>query len=180
MNTQLTSVPFHGQSLLATLVNEIPYVAMKPICENIGLDWDGQRQKINRHPILSKGKVMITAPSNGGLQEMLMLPVNFLNGWLFGIDSNRVKPEIRDRLIAYQTECFEVLANHFMPKVNETAANGLLSEFLKPITETIDIRDFEWRKQVICQLIENLKKAQVSTMTTISGEELLAGKGFEK
>jgi hypothetical protein len=47
---------------------------------------------------------MITAPSNGGLQEMLMLPVNFLNGWLFGIDSNRVKPEIRDRLIAYQTE----------------------------------------------------------------------------
>ena len=69
--------------MLATLVNDIPHVAMKPICENIGLDWDGQRQKINRHPILSKGKVMITAPSNGGLQEMLMLPVNFLNGWLF-------------------------------------------------------------------------------------------------
>jgi hypothetical protein len=123
---------------------------------------------------------MITAPSNGGLQEMLMLPVNFLNGWLFGIDSNRVKPEIRERLVEYQTECFEVLANHFMPKVNETAANDQLSEFLKPITETIDIRDFEWRKQIICQLIENLKKAQVSTMTIISGEELLAGTGFEK
>jgi len=166
--------------LLATLVNDIPHVAMKPICENIGLDWDGQRQKINRHPILSKGKVMITAPSNGGLQEMLMLPVNFLNGWLFGIDSNRVKPEIRERLVEYQTECFEVLANHFMPKVNETAASGLLSEFLKPITEPIDIRDFEWRKQVICQLIENLKKAQVSTMMIISGEELLTGHCFEK
>jgi len=180
MNTQLVSIPFHGQSLLATLVNNIPHVAMKPICENIGLDWDGQRQKINRHPILSKGKVMITAPSKGGLQEMLMLPVSFLNGWLFGIDSNRVKPEIRERLVEYQTECFDVLANHFMPKVNETAASGLLSEFLKPITEPIDIRDFEWRKQVICQLIENLKKAQVSTMMIISGEELLTGHCFEK
>jgi len=55
-----------------------------------------------------------------------------------------------------------------------------LTEFLKPITEPIDIRDFEWRKQVICQLIENLKKAQVSTMMIISGEELLTGHCFEK
>jgi hypothetical protein len=185
MNTQLISVPFHGQSLLATLVNDVPYVALKPICENIGVDWEGQRQKINRHPVLKQVACMIKATSLGQdgksyFVETLMLPVKFLNGWLFGIDSNRVKPEIRDRLIAYQTECFEVLANHFMPKANETVTNGLLSEFLKPITETIDIRDFEWRKQVICQLIENLKKAQVSTMTTISGEELLAGKGFEK
>lgn len=180
MNTQLISVPFHGQSLLATLVNDVPHVAMKPICENIGLDWSSQFQKIKRNHVLNKGMVMMTIPSNGGLQEMVMLPVKYLNGWLFGVDVNRVKPEIRDRLIAYQTECFEVLANHFMPKVNETSANGLLSEFLKPITETIDIRDFEWRKQVICQLIENLKKAQVSTMTIISGEELLAGHCFEK
>ena len=55
-----------------------------------------------------------------------------------------------------------------------------LTEFLKPITETITLRDFEWRRQVICQVIENLKKAQVSTMITISGKELLAGTGFEK
>jgi hypothetical protein len=180
MNTQLISVPFHGQSLFAILLSDVPHVAMKPICENIGLDWDGQRQKINRHPILSKGKVMITAPSNGGLQEMLMLPVNFLNGWLFGIDSNRVKPEIRDRLIAYQTECFEVLANHFMPKSHKNITNDTLAEFLKPITEPIDIRDFEWRRDVIYQAFENLENAQVSKMVTLSGKELLVGKCFEK
>jgi len=57
---------------------------------------------------------------------------------------------------------------------------AMFSEFIKPITDPIDMRDFEWRKQVICQVIENLKKAQVSSTTTISGEELLAGKGFEK
>jgi len=56
----------------------------------------------------------------------------------------------------------------------------IFAEFIKPITETITLRDFEWRKQVICQVIENLKKAQVSTIMTLSGEELLAGKGFEK
>ena len=63
---------------------------------------------------------------------------------------------------------------------SQNFANDTLSEFLKPITEPIDMRDFEWRRQVICQVIENLKKAQVSTMITISGKELLAGTGFEK
>lgn len=37
-----------------------------------------------------------------------------LNGWLFGIDASRVKPESRDRLIQYQAECFDVLANYFL------------------------------------------------------------------
>jgi hypothetical protein len=151
---------------------------MKPICENIGLDWSSQLQKIKRNHVLNKGMVMMTIPSNGGFQEMVMLPVNYLNGWLFGIDSNRVKPEIRDRLIAYQTECFEVLANHFMPKFHATIANDTLSEFLKPITEPIALVDFEWRKQIIYQAFKNLEKAQVQTMITVSGKELLAGKLF--
>jgi len=181
MNTQLTSVPFHGQSLLTTLVNDVPYVAMKPICENIGLDWKSQHRKITTHPVLKSTMVMMTTVAEDGkLRDMLMLPVKFLHGWLFSIDSNRVKPEIRDLLISYQRECFDVLANHFMPKANETNTSGQLSEFLKPITEPISMEDFNWRKDVICQLIENLKKAQVSTIMTISGEELLAGKGFEK
>jgi hypothetical protein len=64
--------------------------------------------------------------------------------------------------------------------LRSNAAPDIFSEFLKPITEPITTGDFEWRRQVICQLIENLKKAQVSMITTISGEELLAGKGFEK
>lgn len=57
---------------------------------------------------------------------------------------------------------------------------AMFSEFIKPITKPITIEDFEWRKQLICQLIKNLKKAQVSTMISISGEELLMGKVFDK
>jgi len=53
-------------------------------------------------------------------------------------------------------------------------------EFLSPITEPITLADFNWRKEAICRAIQNLKKAQVSTIMIISGEELLAGTGFEK
>lgn len=132
MQQSIISVQFNNQSLFATLIDSVPYVAMKPICENIGLNWDSQRQRIQRHPILSKGTVMITAPSKGGLQEMLMLPLKMLNGWLFGVDSTRVKPEIRDAVIKYQEECFDVLANHFMPKRNGLVDLPPASKFVTP------------------------------------------------
>jgi hypothetical protein len=176
----LITIPFYGQSIFASLINDVPHVAMKPICENIGLDWSSQLKKIKRNPILDEGMVMITIPSNGGLQEMIMLPVKYLNGWLFSVDAIRVKSEIRGRLISYQRECFEVLANHFIPKLNEAVADGQLSEFLKPITEPITLEDFNWRKQVLFEALENLKKAYVLMTITVSGKELLAGKWLEK
>ncbi|WP_255504022.1 phage antirepressor N-terminal domain-containing protein [Moraxella sp. VT-16-12] len=33
----------------------------KPICENIGLDWDSQRKRIERDEVLNSVKVMMTA-----------------------------------------------------------------------------------------------------------------------
>lgn len=80
MNNSIISVPFHSQSLSAVLVNDLPFVAMKPICESIGIDWEGQRQKINRHPVLSQVACMVKATCLGldgksYIIEMLMLPI---------------------------------------------------------------------------------------------------------
>lgn len=50
---------------------------------------------------------------DGKLREMLCLPLDYLNGWLFGVDARRVKPEIRERLLQYQRECYRVLHDHF-------------------------------------------------------------------
>jgi hypothetical protein len=53
-------------------------------------------------------------------------------------------------------------------------------EFLKPITEPITLADFEWRHQVIMQMLQNLKKAEVNFIMSLTGEELLARKCLEK
>lgn len=111
--TKSISVSFNNQTITAFMHNDTPVVALKPICENMGLDWRAQRQRILRHPVLSKGVVMITTPSEGGEQTTTCLPLDMLNGWLFGVDANRVKPEIKDNVIAYQFKCFKVLADHF-------------------------------------------------------------------
>ena len=123
MNSTLVAVNFNNQTLTATLVNEIPHVALKPICENLGIDWEAQRKRIERHPVLNQVTSMIKATCLGKdgksyFVEMLMMPIKYLNGWLFGIDSTRVKAEAKDAVIKYQEECFDVLANHFMPKRN--------------------------------------------------------------
>jgi len=114
--TNLITVPFHNQNLVATLVGDIPHVAMKPICESIGLDWASQFSRIKRHPVLKSTVAMITMVADDGkAREMLMLPIEYLNGWLFGIDANKVKESAKENVIEYQKECFRVLANHFMP-----------------------------------------------------------------
>lgn len=115
MSQTLVTVDFHGQSLVAVLIDGQPYVAMKPICENIGLQWGSQYNRIQRNPVMSEGIFIMKTPSEGGDQETLCLPLDMLNGWLFGVDVNRVREEIKPRLIQYQKECFGVLFRHFMP-----------------------------------------------------------------
>lgn len=127
MTTQTLVVPFNGQTLTAAIIDKTAHVALKPICENLGLQWHGQTERIKRHPVLNQviRKTRTTCLGKDGKSyniQMLMLPIDYLNGWLFGVDVNRVKPDIKEKLIKYQRECFNVLAEHFMlPRpVNET------------------------------------------------------------
>ena len=113
---QIVTEDFHGQSILAVLHDGKPYLAMKPICENIGLQWEAQQKRIQRNPVLkSTMSIMNMVAEDGKQREMICLPLTMLNGWLFGVDVNRVNPELRDKLMVYQRECFDVLAHHFMP-----------------------------------------------------------------
>ncbi|WP_126468246.1 phage antirepressor N-terminal domain-containing protein [Pragia fontium] len=101
------TVPFHGASLFLTKYNDEPYVPMKPVVEGMGLDWKSQHAKISQR--FSKGMVEITIPTKGGDQLMSCLPLRKLPAWLYSIQPNKVKAEIRDKVLQYQEECDEVL-----------------------------------------------------------------------
>lgn len=111
-------VPFHGQQLLTIKDVDTIRVAMRPICEAIGLDWSAQFRRIERHPVLGPTVAMMaTVAEDGKQRETITLPLDYLNGWLFGVDTNRVKPELRDRLIEYQRECFAALSAYWQQGV---------------------------------------------------------------
>ncbi|MFA9488789.1 MULTISPECIES: phage antirepressor N-terminal domain-containing protein [unclassified Mannheimia] len=115
MSTQISTqtISFNNQALITFEQNGTHYTAMKPICENIGLTWHAQYERIKRDEILSQGILIIRTPTNGGDQQMICLPIEYINGWLFGIDVNRCKPEIRETLIKYKKECYQALHDYW-------------------------------------------------------------------
>lgn len=95
------------------------FVSVKKLCQNLGLiDFQGQQSKI-KADITYQSKIK-EIEINGIIQKVLCIPYNKVNGWLFSINPSRVKPEVKQKLIEYKNECFEVLYKHFhnKPQIN--------------------------------------------------------------
>lgn len=105
------NVPFYGSELYVVNHNGEPYTPMRPIVEGMGMDWKSQYVKLTQR--FAKGVVEITIPTAGGIQKMLCLALRKLAAWLNTISPNKVKPEIRDRVIRYQEECDDVLYEYW-------------------------------------------------------------------
>lgn len=117
MKTEL--IPFHQHQVVTVRQNGQVLVAMKSICEAIGLYWSSQFKRIKRDPVLSATIVVMTMVAEDGKpREMICLPLSKLNGWLFKIDASRVAPELKEAVIDYQSHCYDLLYEHFFGKPN--------------------------------------------------------------
>ncbi|WP_427144074.1 phage antirepressor N-terminal domain-containing protein [Pseudomonas nitroreducens] len=125
MPHQLATIDFHGHPLnLITTADDQRLVVIRPVCEGIGLSWNSQFERIKRDDVLSTCIRVIRMQVHGDIQqrELTCLPLKYLNGWLFGIDTRRCRKEIRPALIRYKRECYQVLAAHWQPKPAELDA----------------------------------------------------------
>lgn len=114
VGNNIKTIDFNGQQLITIEQDGIHYAAVKPIAENIGLAWHGQFQRIKRDEVLnSVVRVIGTTGTDGKQYDMMCLPIEFLNGWLFGVDAKRVKPEIKAPLIQYKMQCYKVLHDYW-------------------------------------------------------------------
>ncbi|HEK3222500.1 TPA: phage antirepressor N-terminal domain-containing protein [Proteus mirabilis] len=113
MNTISTiNVPFHGNNLYVVNNKGQPYVPMKPIVEGMGLTWQSQFEKIKQRFKSTITEIVIVA-ADGKERNMICLALRKLAGWLHTISPNKVKPEIRDKVIKYQEECDDVLYEYW-------------------------------------------------------------------
>ncbi|WP_447879820.1 phage antirepressor N-terminal domain-containing protein [Serratia fonticola] len=108
-----TAVQFHGQPIITAMVAGVAYVAMRPIVENIGIDWTGQSVKLRNQKEKFNCRDISMVAADGKLRKLLCLPLRKLNGWLFSINPERVRADIKDKLIQYQEECFAVLHEYW-------------------------------------------------------------------
>lgn len=125
-------VMFYEDEITAVLVRseegEQVLIPIRPLCDLLGLSWPGQRERIARDAVLSEIAATVRVTRTEGdrevTRELVALPLDFLNGWLFGVNASRVKEEVRARLIRYQRDCYRILAAAFQQTaVSPTLAN---------------------------------------------------------
>lgn len=119
MKTEM--IIFHGAQIpCAQDENGDVFVAIKPICVAIGIDFKAQKERIKKDEVLSGVGGIYPLPSVSGEQDTFCIPLKYLSGWLFSIPTNSVKEDARDVLLAYKRECYNVLHAHFF-KQNQTS-----------------------------------------------------------
>lgn len=109
----------NGISLQVVAGEREQLVAVKPVCEILGVAYPPQFTKLKEHPIFgSTITLSVTVGSDGKEREMACIPLQFFPGWLFSINPDNVKEEVRDRLIEYQLKCNKILFDFFFSRAD--------------------------------------------------------------
>lgn len=158
-----TIVRVNNVDIVATS-DEQRLVPVKPICEALGIDVEGQRQHIKRDEILNSVAVVIKATAKDGkTYDTTAIPLRYVFGWLFTIDTSRVNPEIRESVVRYKRECYDALYNHF------TARTEFVEQKQKEIDRQLTIVEeakehFKSAKNVLTDAEAKLKKLRALTL----------------
>lgn len=123
---------FNGKSIHFLAVDGVYWIALKPICEALGIHWSKQHTKLQNgediYGELSTDRYMVA--SDGKLRNMTSLPEKFIYGWIFSIPfSGSMSDEAKQNLKAYKLECCDILYNHFHGAI--VGRKELLSEKAK-------------------------------------------------
>lgn len=87
-------------------------VVIRRVCEVLGVDFSSQLQKLKEAAWGGVGE--ITTPSAGGPQRTQTIPLKALPMWLARLNPGKVRPELRAKIIRYQCEAADALADHFL------------------------------------------------------------------
>jgi P22_AR N-terminal domain len=164
---KIVTVNFRGSELIGFQSGPVVLVAVKPIVEAMGLDWSSQYKRIQREPILAEGMVMMTIPFGpGGAQRMVCLNLELIHGWLFKIDTHRIKnTQVRETVLFYQRECYRALFSHFSGDRERLAkeANDADSLSLRLVMECRHI----WGNRSAAELWEKRGLPKVASMNDV-------------
>src|SRR6266568_6916509 len=126
-------VNFYGDEIIAVLVEingeRQVYVPVRPITEYLGLAWSAQLQRMKRDEVLAEGLTSVSIMNTQVQQryDVMCLQLELLPGWLFGISTSRVRPEIQTKITRYRRECYKVLWRAFEADMLSLVDQGIIT-----------------------------------------------------
>lgn len=116
-------VDFKDIIMSAVKTDKGVFVALKPLCKELGIDANAQMQRIARDEVLVEGICKINVPTNGGEQEMNFLDINMLPMWLVGISTSQVREEVRECIKEFRIKARDILAQAFIEEKFQVPKN---------------------------------------------------------
>ena len=155
-------------------------VAVKPVCEILGVAYPPQYTKLKEHPLFSSVITLsVTTGSDGKAYEMVCIPLRYFSSWLFSINPDNVKEDIRDNVLEFQKKCNDVLFDYFFNRADfaqkKEKAVAKAKELLDEKTET-----FKEARDEMKEAEKNFNKALALTFEDYDAERRqLTLPGFE-
>lgn len=105
-------VPGAGASLKAVQADGKEWASPRHVCDTLGVNWGSQSVKL-KNKSWATVAMITTVGADGKKREMFMVDRRTLTMWLATIDTNRVAPEARPTLEAFQNEAADALDRYF-------------------------------------------------------------------
>lgn len=168
----------NGQEIII-IENGEKRVAVRPICDALGVAYQSQIERLKNDPLLSSTVMLgVMVGADGKSREMVTIPFKFVFGWLFRIDSRNVKPEAKEAVLKYQLECYNALYEHFTELDEYLAYRNQLAEaaFVKVEAAREDFRAVKSRLET---LKEEFADARALTLTIYREQKAQLALNFE-
>ncbi len=109
---------FNGESI-CIIDNEKQYwIAIKPICQTLNVDFNRQFQNIRKDPILKEViSLQSIIAADNKQRNMVCLPEFFIYVWILSIRSTSAE------LLIYKNECYQLLYLHFHGSILKSKLN---------------------------------------------------------
>lgn len=123
---ELTRIPFHDTTIYTTV--DGTYVALRPVCEALGLDANGQWQRLQRQSWTCACMMHVQVPGDDQSRGMVFIDRRTFTMWLATIDTGRLKNEhTRELVRTYQCEAADALDRYFNEGVAVNPRTALAS-----------------------------------------------------
>jgi hypothetical protein len=160
MNKQVVKfLEFRGKNIVYLYKNGTYWIAIKPICEALNVDYLRQFKNLKKDAILTPAlsKLTMQIPGDDQLREYICLPEEYIYGWIFSI-----RRSANVALHEYKLECYQALYSHF---------HGIITRRRKLLKEKADIT--LKRRKLEYALLQNSDYVELSK---IKAQEISIGK----
>jgi hypothetical protein len=159
-NSNNKFLEFNGKNIYFIATDGKYWIAIKPICEALGVDYERQRKNIKEDEILCQlPSEQTVVAADGRLRKMICLPEFFIYGWIFSIQSQSKE------LTKYKMKCYELLYNYFHGSTTgrseslkvKTKSELELEEAILKMSETPESKKVEELKIKLKQVNKQLR-----------------------